>query len=117
MMFLKQTRHLGIQKNFWSFLMQDTASDGYATSDDETSSESGESPAAGGSDDDIDMEDLGGRVVSGKAASTSQAAPQQLPSEPEVTAAREMLTPALRANLSKQGYKLIGTSGPLLWTL
>lgn len=61
------------------------------------------------------MEDLGGRVVSGKAASTSQEAPQQ--PEPEATAAREMLTPALRANLSKQGYKLIGRSGPLLWTL
>ena len=95
--------------------MQDTASEGYATSDDETSLESGDSPAAGGSDDDIDMEDLGGRVVSGKAASTSQAAPQQ--PEPEATPAKEMLTPALRANLSKQGYKLIGRSGPLLWTL
>ena len=95
--------------------MQDTASEGYATSDDETSSESGESPAAGGSDDDIDMEDLGGRVVSGKAASTSQAAPPQ--PEPEETAAKEMLTPGLRANLSKQGYKLIGRSEPLLRTL
>lgn len=95
--------------------MQDTASEGYATSDEESSSESGESPAAGGSDDDMDMEDLGGRVVSGKAASTSQAASQQ--PEPEAAAAREMLTPALRANLSKQGYKLIGRSagGPLLW--
>ncbi|DBA96026.1 hypothetical protein WJX77_003968 [Trebouxia sp. C0004] len=96
---------------------EDTASDGYATSDDETSLESADAPAAAGSDDDIDMEDLGGRVVSGKAASTSQAAPQQ--PEPEATAAREMLTPALRANLSKQGYKLIGShSGVKLcrWT-
>ena len=84
--------------------MQDTASEGYATSDDEdSSSDSGESPAAGGSDDDIDMEDLGGRVASGKAASTSQATAEQDPAAP-----REMLTPVLRANLSKQGYKLIG---------
>lgn len=81
------------------------ASEGYATSDDETSSESDESPAAaGGSDDEIDMEDLGGRIKSGKAATTSQAIPEQQ----DPTAAREMLTPALRANLSKQGYKLIG---------
>ena len=80
------------------------ASEGYATSDDETSSESGDSPAAAGSDDDIDMEDLGGRVASGRAASTSQPAIEH--QEPAAT--RDMLTPALRANLSKQGYKLIG---------
>ncbi len=115
MTFPNENSRFGVQKSFWASPMQDTASEGYATSDDETSSESGDSPAAAGSDDDIDMEDLGGRVVSGKAASTSQAAPQQL--EPEATPAKEMLTPALRANLSKQGYKLIGRSGPLLWTL
>lgn len=81
------------------------ASEGYATSDDETSSQSDDSPAAaGGSDDEIDMEDLGGRTRSGKAATTSQAVPEQQ----DPTAAKEMLTPALRANLSKQGYKLIG---------
>lgn len=51
------------------------------------------------------MEDLGGRAKSGKAATTSQAAVEHQ----DPTAAREMLTPALRANLSKQGYKLIGT--------
>lgn len=87
--------------------MQDTASEGYATSDDDSSSDTEESPPAGGSDDDVDMEDLGGRVTSAKAASTSQTAP--LPQELEPAAAREMLTPSLRANLSKQGYKLIGT--------
>ena len=90
--------------------MQDTASEGYATSDGDTSSDTEESPPAGGSDDDIDMEDLGGRVRSGKAASTSQTAPLQEELEP--AAPREMLTPSLRANLSKQGYKLIGI--PLL---
>lgn len=97
------------------------ASDGYATSDNETSSESDESPApAGGSDDEIDMEDLGGRIKSGTAATTSQATAEQQ----DPTAAREMLTPALRANLSKQGYKLIGkqltqpgVSRPFLFTL
>ena len=84
--------------------MQDAASEGYATSDDESSSEStAASAAAAGSDDDIDMEDLGGRIKSGRGVSTS------LPSEVQEPAAdREMLTPALRANLSKQGYKLIG---------
>lgn len=87
--------------------VQDTASEGYATSDDDSSSDTEESPPAGGSDDDIDMEDLGGRVTSGKAASTSHTAP--LPQELEPAAPREMLTPSLRANLSKQGYKLIGT--------
>ena len=51
------------------------------------------------------MEDLGGRIKSGKAATTSQAAPEQQ----DPVAAREMLTPALRANLGKEGYKLIGT--------
>ena len=88
---------------------QDVASEGYATSDDESSLGEGESdgapPAAAGSDDEIDMEDLGGRTRSGKTATTSQAAAEQ--QDP-----REMLTPALRANLSKQGYKLIGTHFP-----
>lgn len=50
------------------------------------------------------MEDLGGRIKSGQAATTSQPAVGKEDS-PD---AREMLTPALRANLSKQGYKLIG---------
>lgn len=84
--------------------MQDMASDGYATSDDESSSEADSVPPAAGSDDEIDMEDLGGRIKSGKTASTSQPSFEQ----PDPAAAREMLTPALRANLSKQGYKLIG---------
>ena len=91
--------------------LQESASDGYATSDDESSSDSGESPQAAGSDDDIDMEDLGGRVASGKAASTSQPAAEQQ----ETAAPRDMLTPALRANLSKQGYKLIGKSTWCVW--
>ncbi len=88
-------------------MIQDAGSEGYATSDDESSSDSEESPAAAGSDDDIDMEDLGGRVASSTAASTSQPSPDQQ----DAAVPREMLTPALRANLSKQGYKLIGTAG------
>ena len=90
--------------------MQEAGSDGYASSDEDTSSDSGDSPAAAGSDDDIDMEDLGGRAASGKAASTSQPAMEHQ----EPAAARDMLTPALRANLSKQGYKLIGEPGTFL---
>ena len=50
------------------------------------------------------MEDLGGKSKSSKAAAFSQAASEHQ----EPAAAKEMLTPALRANLSKQGYKLIG---------
>lgn len=84
--------------------MQDTASQGYATSDEEDDSDSEQQAAAAGSDDDIDMEDLGGRLLSGKSASTSQAAPDSK----DAAGPREMLTPALRANLGKQGYKLIG---------
>ena len=91
--------------------MQDTASQGYATSDEEEDSDtdSEQQAAAAGSDDDIDMEDLGGRLLSGKAASTSQAAPNSQ----DAAGPREMLTPALRANLGKQGYKLIGKLMPL----
>lgn len=91
---------------------QDVASEGYATSDNESSRGEGGAgsdetpPAAAGSDNEIDMEDLGGRTRSGKTATTSQAAAA------EQLDPREMLTPALRANLSKQGYKLIGTT----WT-
>lgn len=87
-----------------SILLQDTASQGYATSDDEEDADKENRAAAAGSDDDIDMEDLGGRALSGKLASTSQAAPVSQ----DTAAPREMLTPALRANLGKQGYKLIG---------
>ncbi|KAL3153770.1 hypothetical protein ABBQ32_013358 [Trebouxia sp. C0010 RCD-2024] len=98
---------------------QDVASEGYATSDNESSRGEGGAgsdetpPAAAGSDNEIDMEDLGGRTRSGKTATTSQAAAA------EQLDPREMLTPALRANLSKQGYKLIGShSGVKLcrWT-
>lgn len=85
---------------------QDVASEGYATSDNE-SSQGSDAPPAAGSDDEVDMEDLGGRTRSGTTTTTSQAAAEQQEPEP---AAREMLTPALRANLSKQGYKLIGTT-------
>lgn len=85
-------------------MVQDTASQGYATSDEEEA-ESEQQAAAAGSDDDIDMEDLGGRALSGKLASSSQAAPNIQ----DTAGPREMLTPALRANLGKQGYKLIGS--------
>lgn len=84
-------------------MLQDTESQGYATSDDEQS-DSEEQAATAGSDDDIDMEDLGGRALSGKQASTSEAAPDSK----DAAGPREMLTPALRKNLGKQGYKLIG---------
>ena len=89
--------------------IQDVASEGYATSDDETSSGS-EAPAAAGGDDEIDMEDLGGRIKSGQEATNSQ----RTSGHEDLTAPREMLTPALRANLSKQGYKLIGDPRQLL---
>lgn len=101
----------GVLNKAHACFQQDVASEGYATSDNESSLGEGEGesedppPAAAGSDDEIDMEDLGGRTRSGKTATTSQAAAEQ--QDP-----REMLTSALRANLSKQGYKLIGTAPP-----
>ena len=87
---------------------QDAASEGYATSDEEDASEDEQQAATAGSDDDIDMEDLGGRVQSGNSASASQAAPAAGMAGTDPQGPREMLTPALRANLGKQGYKLIG---------
>mmetsp|Transcript_13128 Transcript_13128/g.15889 ORF Transcript_13128/g.15889 Transcript_13128/m.15889 type:complete len:704 (+) Transcript_13128:221-2332(+) len=84
-------------------LEEETASEG--------ESEIDESEAANGSDDDIDMEDIGG------AAPRRGQKPHVLK---EVNGEKkEMVTPKLRANLTKQGYKILGShSGVKLcrWT-
>ena len=83
------------------------ASDGYCTSDADSSEQAGAAEPGATSD----IEDLAGRTASaGRAgpAGSGKAGGNQHMEPGSAAPMRDMLTPALRGALSKQGYKLIG---------
>lgn len=84
-------------------------SEGYASSDSDDEGDGGETGKGV-----ADIEDLAGALKGGRAAAAATAAAEPSPSglAAAENGPKEMLTPVLRASLSKQGYKLIGNARP-----
>jgi len=73
--------------------------------DDEDEEEEGEE-AFEGSDADLDMEDIGGAAAK-RSVKNTQSTKSDAPAAPGEK--KKMVTPKLHANLTKQGYKIVGS--------
>jgi len=101
--------HVAVQFERWMAALLPRLQPEYSDGDESSEDESGGSEVVAGSEDDLDMEDIGGSAVPRTRKAAAADAGEK----------KEMVTPKVRASLVKQGYRVLGShSGVKLcrWT-